>query len=141
MTIHGLNAWGVVIGFIVTFVSGGIWFGPKTFYPVWFKEKGLPLPTREEAKSPIYLFGGTIVSVIIEVMTIGIIVTSLQAHQPNIGILDGAGIGFTLGFGIAAINSLPHRLFSHESYKVWIIECSNDVINMTLVGAIIAFKN
>ena len=141
MTIHGLNAWGVVIGVLVTFISGGIWFGPKTFYPMWFKAKGVTPPTRENSPSALKLFGSTIVAVIIQVMVLGTIITSLQVHTPTIGLAGGAGIGFALGLGIAAMNSLPHRLFGGENYKSWFIECSNDVINLTVVGAIIALMN
>ena len=42
MTFSDLNFVGVFIAFIVSFVSGGIWFGPKTFYPIWMKAKGIP---------------------------------------------------------------------------------------------------
>jgi hypothetical protein len=35
----------------------------------------------------------------------------------------------------------PNRLFSGENLKVWIIETSNDAINLTIAGAIIAFFN
>lgn len=141
MTISGLNWLGVLIGVIVTFGASAIWFGPKTMYPKWYAARNRPMPTIEENPSPLYLFGGTIVSVVIQVVTVGIIVTSLQKYQPDFGILDGAGVGFALGLGIAAFNSLPHRLFSMESYKSWIIECSIDVISLTLVGAIIAYCN
>ena len=141
MTIHGLNVWGVVIGAFVTFISGGIWFGPKTFYPTWFKAKGITPPTRENSPSPLKLFGSTLVAVIVQVLVLGSIITSLQAHNSKIGAVAGAGIGSALGLGIAAMNSLPHRLFGGENYKSWIIECSNDVINLTIVGAIIAVMN
>ena len=33
MTFHGLNFVGILIAFFVSFDSGGLWFGPKTFYP------------------------------------------------------------------------------------------------------------
>jgi hypothetical protein len=59
----------------------------------------------------------------------------------DIGIADGAGVGFALGVGIAAFASLSHRLFGGENIKVWLIETSNDVLNLTVAGAIIAFLN
>jgi hypothetical protein len=43
--------------------------------------------------------------------------------------------------GIAAFASLSHRLFGGENIKVWLIETSNDVLNFTVAGAIIAFLN
>ena len=141
MTLHGLNLVGVLIASLVCFISGGIWFGPKTFYPIWMKARGIESGRLNENHNPAILFGGTIVAIIAQVLVLGTIINTLQHHQNNFGILDGASVGFLLGFGIGAAASLSHRLFGGESFKVWIIETSNDVINMTIAGAIIAFFN
>ncbi|MFM8752175.1 MAG: hypothetical protein ACKOEB_03120, partial [Actinomycetota bacterium] len=74
-------------------------------------------------------------------LTLGVIITSLQKHSMSFDFMDGALIGLSLGVGIAAFASLSHRLFGGESIKVWIIETSNDAINLTIAGAIIAFFN
>ena len=142
MTFSGLNFVGVLVAFIASFASGGIWFGPKTFYPVWMKAKGIAsgqLTTQQN--KPALLFGGTIVGVLVQTLTLGVIITSLQAHNPDLGILDGAGVGFALGVGIGMFASLSHRLFGGDSLKVWIIETANDAINLTIAGAIIAAFN
>ena len=142
MTFSGLNFVGVLVAFIVSFASGGIWFGPKTFYPVWMKAKGIvtgQLTTQQN--KPALLFGGTIFGVLVQTLTLGVIITSLQVHNPDLGILDGAGVGFALGVGIGMFASLSHRLFGGDSLKVWIIETVNDAINLTIAGAIIAAFN
>ena len=142
MTFSGLNLLGVLLAFIVSFASGGIWFGPKTFYPVWMKGKGIESGVLSAKQNkPVILFGGTIVGVLIQTLTVGLIVSSLQRGHSNFGILDGAGVGFALGVGIGMFASLSHRLFSGEGFKVWLIETSNDAINLTIAGAIIAFMN
>ena len=142
MTFSGLNYIGILAAFAVSFISGAIWFGPKTFYPIWMKARGIAsgqLNTNQN--KPAILFGGTIVGVLIQTLTLGLIINSLQQHQDNFGVLDGAGIGFALGVGIAMFASLSHRLFGGENFKVWIIETANDAINLTIAGAIIAFFN
>ena len=142
MTFSGLNLIGVLVAFIVSFISGGIWFGPKTFYPVWMKAKGVASgQLNSNQNKPAILFGGTIIGVLVQTLTLALIINSLQKYQANLGILDGAGIGFALGAGIAMFASLSHRLFGGDSFKVWIIETSNDAINLTIAGAIIAFFN
>jgi hypothetical protein len=141
MTISGLNFVGVLVAFIVSFASGGIWFGPKTFYPVWMKAKGIEsgqLTTQQN--KPALLFGGTILGVFVQTVTLAIIITSISVST-EIGVIDGAGIGFALGVGIGMFASLSHRLFGGDSLKVWIIETANDAINLTIAGAIIAFFN
>jgi hypothetical protein len=141
MTFSGLNLIGVVIAFVISFISGGIWFGPKTFYPIWMKAKGISSGQLDENQNkPAILFGTTIVSVLIQILTLGVVITSINVGR-EIGILDGAGIGFALGVGISMLGSVSHRLFGGENFKVWIIETANDAINLTIAGAIIAYFN
>jgi len=139
MIISGINLVGVLIAFIVSFISGAIWFGPKTFYPVWMKAKGMSSGQLSTSQNkPVLLFGGTILGVLMQTFILAIVINSLGKHI-DIGIIDGAGIGFALGVGISMFSSLSHRLFGGESLKVWLIETSNDAINLTIAGAIIAY--
>ena len=133
MTVDGLNFLGILIAFVFSFLSGAIWFGPKTFYPVWMRARGISsgqLTTQQN--KPALLFGGTFVGIVIQTLTLGVIITSIQSHQSNFSIADGALVGLALGVGIAAFASLSHRLFGGESLKVWIIETANDAINLTV---------
>ncbi|MGI9131663.1 MAG: DUF1761 domain-containing protein [Candidatus Nanopelagicaceae bacterium] len=142
MTLSGLNFIGILVAFAVSFISGAIWFGPKTFYPIWMKARGITSgQLNANQNKPVALFGGTILGVLIQTMTLGLIINSLQLHQENFGILDGAGVGLALGVGIAMFASLSHRLFGGESFKVWLIETTNDALNLTIAGAIITFFN
>jgi hypothetical protein len=138
MTFTGLSIVGIVVAFIFSFVSGAIWFGPKTFYPVWMRAKGNPSgQLTAEQNKPVLLFGGTIIGILIQTITLAVIINSLQAHGAELGAIQGAGIGLALGAGIGMFASLSHRLFSGDSLKVWIIETANDAINLTVAGAII----
>ena len=141
MTFSGINIVGIIVAFAVSFISGGIWFGPKTFYPIWMKAKGIPSGELDSNQNkPALLFGGTIIGVLIQTTTLALIINSIS-KATDIGILDGAGIGFALGVGIGMFASLSHRLFGGEGLKVWIIETVNDALNLTIAGAIIAFFN
>jgi len=141
MTLADLNLVGVVVAFFVSFISGAIWFGPKTFYPVWMKAKGNSSGQLTSSQNkPVLLFGGTILGVLIQTLTLALIINSLGKYV-DIGIVDGAGIGFALGVGISMFSSLSHRLFGGESLKVWVIETANDAINLTIAGAIITYFN
>jgi hypothetical protein len=142
MTFTGLNFVGVILAFGFSFVSGAIWFGPKTFYPIWMKARGIASgELNSNQNKPVILFGGTIIGVLIQTLTLGLIINSLQHAGTDIGIADGAGIGFALGVGIAMCASLSHRLFGGENLKVWLIETLNDGLNLTVAGAIIAYFN
>jgi hypothetical protein len=141
MTFSDLNLLGVIVAFFVSFISGAIWFGPKTFYPIWMKAKGNATGQLTTSQNkPVLLFGGTILGILIQTLTLAVIINSLGKNI-EIGVLDGAGVGFALGVGISMFSSLSHRLFGGESLKLWVIETANDAINLTIAGAIIAFFN
>lgn len=142
MSFSELNIVGVFVAFVVSFISGGIWFGPKTFYPIWMKARGNASgQLTGEQNKPALLFGGTIIGILIQTLTLALIITSLQNSQPDFSVLDGASVGLALGVGIAMFASLSHRLFGGENLKVWVIETANDALNLTIAGAIITFFN
>ncbi len=141
MTFTGLNFLGVVIATIISIISGAIWFGPKTFYPLWMKARGIESGQLQNNPKPVVLFGGTFLSVLIQTVSLGLIINSLQVHLPDFSIVDGAGVGFVLGVGIAMFASLPHRLFGGENFKTWVIETTNDSLNLMIAGAIITAFN
>jgi hypothetical protein len=140
MTLSGVSIVGILVAFVFSFISGAIWFGPKTFYPVWMKAKGNSSgQLTVEQNKPALLFGGTILGILIQTTTLAVIINSLQASGADFGVAQGALTGMALGIGIGMFASLSHRLFSGESLKVWIIETANDAINLTVAGAIITF--
>jgi hypothetical protein len=140
MAFSGVSIVGILVAFVVSFISGAIWFGPKTFYPVWMRAKGNASgQLTAEQNKPALLFGGTILGILIQTITLAVIINSLQANGAELGVIQGAGIGLALGVGIGMFASLSHRLFSGESLKVWVIETANDAINLTVAGAIITF--
>lgn len=142
MTFDNLNLLGVLIAFGFSFVSGAIWFGPKTFYPIWMRARGITsgqLTTQQN--KPALLFGGTIIGILVQTLTLALIITGLQNHISDFSVKEGALVGFAVGVGIAAFASLSHRLFGGETLKVWLIETANDAINLTVAGAIITFFN
>ena len=111
MTFTGLNIIGVIVAFGFSFVSGAIWFGPKTFYPIWMKGRGIASGQLDSNQNkPVVLFGGTIIGVLIQTLTLALIINSLQHAGTDICISDGAGIGFALGVGIGMFASLSHRV-------------------------------
>ena len=138
LTFTGLNFVAIVVAFGFCFVSGAIWFGPKTFYPIWMKERGIASgQLTAQQNKPALLFGGTILGLLFQLFVLALVINSL-AGQGEATALQGATVGLTLGVGISMFSSLSHRLFGGESLKVWLIETASDGINLTVAGAIIA---
>ncbi len=142
MTFSEFNYIGIIVAFFISFISGAIWFGPKTFYPIWMRERGIASgQLTSQQNKPVLLFGGTILGILAQTFTLALIINSLQQAGAPMSVATGAGIGLALGVGIAAFASLSHRLFGGENLKVWLIETANDAINLTIAGAVIAYFN
>ena len=78
-----------------------------------------------------------IVAAFVEAIAVATVIYFVAAVNPHFGVLDGGLVGFLLGIGLAAASSLSHRLFAGNGFKVWAIEVSSDVVNLTIMGLII----
>jgi len=137
MNLLQLNWLAIVVAFVAFFAIGAIWFGPKTFYPVWARALGQD-PRQGPTGLPMPLvFGLTALGALVQVITTAIVIHFVSAASGAVGPLGGAGIGLLLGVGIAAAASLSHRLFAAQGLKVWIIEVGNDLVALTVAGLII----
>lgn len=141
-----INWLAVVVASLSMFVIGAVWFGPKTFYPVWMKAQGRTMPTERvemSTGSTVLVFGGTFVGTVVQAITLAVILGIAQTVDPTIGALGGAAIGAFLGFGIGAASSFSHRQFGQHNHKqfdavwVWVLEVSQDIVSLTVAGAII----
>jgi hypothetical protein len=146
MELSNINWFAVIAASFSSFIIGALWFGPKTFYPVWMTAMGRKVPTEQvkmSAGSTILMFGGTYVGALVQVATLAVIVALARTVDPTIGALGGAAIGALLGFGIGAAASFSHRQFAQQNHKqvqavwVWLIEVGQDIVCLTVAGVII----
>lgn len=129
-----LNWLAILIGFVVAFAAGALWFGPKTFFPVWWKAMGRSEDEPPGTGNMALVFGLTAVGALVQVIAVASVIHFVDLAA---GPLGGALTGLLLGVGFAAASSLSHRLFAGHGLKVWIIEVASDVLNYTLVGLVI----
>lgn len=142
-----LNFLAIIVASIVSFAVGAIWFGPKTFYPVWMKALDREVP-KERVKmtggETLLMFGGTYIAALIQVFTLALIILMARALNPGFTAIDGLVVGFIFSVGLGAFASLSHRMFGqpnmkvYQSLKVWIIEVSQDVLCLSIAGLILA---
>jgi hypothetical protein len=134
-----INLPAVLVAWLLTFTSGFIWFGPKTFYPIWWKLMGkTPKDVPGGGTNMGITFGSVILGQLIAVVTLALFMSVLVDAGRVTSALDGALIGLLLGFGIAGATSVGHRMFAGHGALVWIIESGNDIINLGIAGAILA---
>ena len=119
---------------IFSMISGSLWFGPKTFFPIWWKAIG-----RKEADLPsgkpmtwALLIGACAVQVIFMAM----LVKTLGAMNGGATLASGAMLGLALWLGLIAPSSLVNKLFP-DQLKAWMIESGNHLVNFVVFGAIL----
>jgi len=145
MTFH-INWLAVFVASISSFIIGAVWFGPKTFYPVWMKALGREIPKVRVSMTggeTFLMFGGTYVAGLVQVVTLAFVISLGRTADANFGAATGALFGFLFSLGLGAFASLSHRMFGqadfkvYRSIKVWLIEVGQDVVAVTIAGLIL----
>ena len=140
MNILNINWFAILVGTVVIFIFNAVWFGPKTFYPMWWAALGKEQPKPEDqdtrGKTMARLFGGSFAAALAQAIVLYIMVKGAST-QFDLSPVFGGAIGLGLGV-VAAGASLGHRLFGQQGFKVWIIEVAADAIALTIAGAVMA---
>lgn len=129
-----VNVIAIAAGTAICFISGFIWFGPKTFYPTWWRLMGKA--TTDVPGGGLNMgiaFGSVFVGQILQVSVLALILSALRISAP----IDGALIGLLIGVGIVGGSSMSHRIFAGHGFGVLLIEAGNDIVNLGLAGALI----
>jgi len=138
-----VNVLAVLLAVVVAFVANFLWFGPRTFYPVWARALGKDpsVPPGDGGLGMGAVFGLTVVGSVVMALTLCWVLQAALAvyDKTDATPLFGAVTGAAVGVGIAAAASLGHRLFAGQGLKVWAIEVGGDVLGLTLMGLVLAF--
>lgn len=130
--------WSPLLGAVLAFFVNFLWFGPKTFYPVWVRALGRdPSDPSTSQISPGLAFGGTIVALLVQAYGVALIIGMRVDAGVDVGPLRGLIIGALIGIVFAAAASLGHRLFSGQGLKVWLIEAGGDVAGLASIGLVV----
>lgn len=133
-----INWLSVVIAGIVGIVIGAIWFGPKTFFPLWWKFLGRDPQQQPGTSKMTVIFGTTFVAAFVQAIVMAVVIGLAQAAVGNLDAFSGAMVGSLMGVGFAASSSVSHHLFGGFAIKAWVLEAGQDIVSLSAMGAIIA---
>lgn len=133
-----INWIAVAAAALAGFVIGAIWFGPKTFFPVWWKLLGKSPGENPGSESMVTVFGLTLAATLVQALAMNVVIWLAEASLGPVDWLGGLAIGSLMGFGFAAASSLGHKLFGGFGLKVWLLEVGQDIVSLAAMGAIIA---
>lgn len=127
-----INYLAVVVATFASMILGVIWYAPRVFGKEWMKLVGL---TKEDAKdnrgAPMLL------------MLIGSLVTAyVMAHFVGFTgsktLADGLRTGAWIGIGFVFTAAMGESIFSHKPARLLAITGGYQVVNLMMIGAILA---
>ncbi len=134
MDFSSINWLAVVACVVFSMVSGSLWFGPKTFFPIWWKAIGMKADDTANGSPMTWVL--IIVSSIVQAVFMALMVTAMGSITGGATLVSGATAGFLLWLGFVAPTGLANKLFSGQ-LKAWAIETGNHLINFVVFGAIL----
>lgn len=133
MDFNSINWLAVLVCVVFSMISGSLWFGPKTFFPVWWKAIGKG--SEQPSGSPL-VWVLIVVSSLVQAVFMALFVNAMGKMSGGATLASGALAGFLLWLGFVAPSSLTNKLFATQ-FKAWFIEVGNHLINFVVFGAIL----
>lgn len=134
MDFSAINWLAVIACVVFSVVSGSLWFGPKTFFPVWWKAIGKSDSDKPDGRPLTWIL--ILVSSFVQAVFMALMVNAMGSMTGGATLGSGVTAGFLLWLGFVAPTSLVNKLFPGYR-KAWAIENGNHLINFVVFGAIL----
>jgi hypothetical protein len=135
MNLSSLNWLAVLVCLVLSMVIGSIWFGPKTFFPAWWKAIG-KRPDEEPKATPLTWILMVLTS-FIQIVFLALLISGLAGAMPGQPtLLSGAATGLLVWLGFTGPANLMNKLFASH-YKAWFIETGQNLLAYVVFGAIL----
>lgn len=138
MGFSSINWLAVVACVFASMVIGAVWFGPKTFFPIWWKAIGKS--DKEDASGSSIGMGLTwgliIFCAFVQAVFMNVFVNAMGSMTGGASLVSGAMAGFLLWLGFVAPSSLTNKLFA-DRLKAWALEAGNHLVTFVVMGAIV----
>ena len=134
-----VNYWAVIVGAVVSFVLGGLWYGP-IFGKKWMAmmkftpESMASAKAKGMGKSYAMMFIG---SLVMSYVLFHFIAYAVGFSQQG-GAMVGAVGGFWAWLGFIVPVTMGSVLWEGRSWSLWIINAGYYLVGLVLVGAILA---
>lgn len=143
MDFSSINWLAVAACVVASMVIGGVWFGPKTLFPIWWKaigKQGEPTmggsPTPGETLGMGMVWGGVILASFIQAVFMSLVVNAMGSMSGGATLASGALTGFLIWLGFVASSSLTNKLFA-DRLLAWVLEQGNHLLTFVVMGAIV----
>ena len=125
-----LNYGAVLAAALVGFAIGGLWYSPILFAKAWLREAGLD-EAKARSANMAKVFGLSFVCSVVMAVNLAAFIGA----KASLGF--GLFAGAAAGLGWVAMSLAVIYLFEQRSLKLWLINGGYQVVNYTVMGAII----
>jgi hypothetical protein len=140
MDFSSINWLAVIACVLASMVIGSLWFGPKGFYPAWWKAIGKTdkdIPAEGGQGGMMTTWGLVVLASLIQAIFMSLMVNAMGSMTPGGATLaSGAMAGFFLWLGFVAPSSLTNKLFADQR-MAWVYEAGNHLVTFVVMGAIV----
>jgi Protein of unknown function (DUF1761) len=124
-----INWLAVLVAAVVTFVLGGVWYGPL-FGRVWRTAEGQAEPQPGQ-KHPAFVYGLSFVLMLIAALALAV------AIGPDPTATRSIGFGLVVGVGWVATSFGVNYLFAGRRLALFAVDAGYNVVLFALMGLII----
>jgi len=131
-TLSGINWVSILIATVVVMVIGWAWYSDMLFGKDWL---GMIGKSKDDLKKNAGMgYGGALVLTVVTATVLALLIKALGIH----GYLEGAKLGVLIWLGFIATTTGVGMLFEGSRKKLWLINNGNQLVNLIVIGAIIA---
>jgi hypothetical protein len=123
-----INLWAVVVGTLVAFFVGGLWYSPKMFLNIWLREAGVNGECKKHG-IPTYLLAFVMYFISAFVLAIFL--------GPNPPLVVALITSFVVGFAWVVMSFGINYLFADRSLKLFLIDGSYHLVQFMLYGLVL----
>ncbi len=128
-----INYLAILVATALSMVIGAAWYSQLMFVKPWMKLIGKTEFQGDTSNLPQLL----VITAIANLITAYVLALALSYTQSQ-GLIEGALLGFWLWVGFVATTSLPNYLFKGQSLQLYLIESSNHLVALVVMGAVLA---
>ena len=134
MDFSNINFLAVLVGGLLAFAFGALWYSPVLFSKAWQKEVGM---TEDDLKGAnmVQIFGTSLVLMLI--MSLGLSFTLRGHEMGDIDLKTGMLHGLYIGLMFVATSVGINILYQRKSFKLFLIDAGYQVIMLVIMGAVI----
>jgi len=136
MDFGSINWLAVIACVVASMIIGGVWFAPKTFFPVWWKAIGKSENEGPSSTNMGMVWGLIVLASFVQAVFMSLMVHAMGSMTGGATLGSGAMAGFFLWLGFVAPSSLTNKLFA-DRLKAWVLEAGNHLITFVVMGAIV----